>query len=144
MNGVKANARPRMENTRLREPSVLQLPHSRPVQVMFLAATNENLSPQPRHPDLAHPVGFSGRYSCPQQPWRWKCGNRRSDFQGQWEGWKNSFIVFPCFPRTVISTACFSPAAFLSSPFRGPHLGAQLISLLSDAGSRFFLAASIR
>jgi hypothetical protein len=22
----------------------------------------------------------------------------RSDFQGLWEGWENSFIVFPCFP----------------------------------------------
>jgi hypothetical protein len=44
MNGVKANAGPRMENTRLREPSVLKLPHSRPVQVMFLTATNQNLS----------------------------------------------------------------------------------------------------
>jgi len=21
-----------------------------------------------------------------------------SDFQGLWEGWENSFIVFPCFP----------------------------------------------
>jgi hypothetical protein len=51
MNGVKANARPRLENTRLREPSVLKLPHSRPVQVMFLTASNENLSPQPRHPE---------------------------------------------------------------------------------------------
>jgi len=31
------------------------------------------------------------------------------DFQGEWEGWKNSFIVFPCFPLTGISTACFVP-----------------------------------
>ena len=54
MNGVKANAGPRMENTRLREPSVLKLPHSRPVQVMFLTATNENLSPQPRHPEAEY------------------------------------------------------------------------------------------
>ena len=30
-----------------------------------------------------------------------------SDFQGLWEGWENSFIVFPCFPRTAISTASF-------------------------------------
>jgi hypothetical protein len=30
-----------------------------------------------------------------------------SDFQGLWEGWENSFIVFPCFPQTVISTASF-------------------------------------
>ena len=29
----------------------------------------------------------------------------RSDFQGLWEGWENSFIVFPCFPQSVISTA---------------------------------------
>jgi hypothetical protein len=30
-----------------------------------------------------------------------------SDFQGLWEGWENSFIVFPCFPQTVISTVAF-------------------------------------
>jgi hypothetical protein len=29
----------------------------------------------------------------------------RSDFQGLWEWWENSFIVFPCFPQTVISCA---------------------------------------
>ena len=27
-------------------------------------------------------------------------------FQGLWEGWENSLIVFPGFPQTVISTAC--------------------------------------
>jgi hypothetical protein len=54
MNGVKANAGPRMENTRLREPSYLQSPHSRPTQVMFLAATNQSLSPQPSHPEAEY------------------------------------------------------------------------------------------
>jgi hypothetical protein len=29
----------------------------------------------------------------------------RSDFQGLWEVWENSFIVFPCFPQTVNSSA---------------------------------------
>jgi hypothetical protein len=29
----------------------------------------------------------------------------RSDFQGLREVWENSFIVFPCFPQTVISSA---------------------------------------
>jgi hypothetical protein len=29
----------------------------------------------------------------------------RSDFQDLWEGWENSFIVFPCFPQIVISSA---------------------------------------
>jgi len=29
----------------------------------------------------------------------------RSDFQGLWEVWENGFIVFPCFPQTVISSA---------------------------------------
>ena len=37
---------------------------------------------------------------------RWECGNRRSDFQGLGEGWENNFIVFPCFPPPVTSTAC--------------------------------------
>ena len=49
MNGVKANAGPRMENTRLREPSIFQLAHSLPVQVMFLAAATQDLSPEPSH-----------------------------------------------------------------------------------------------
>ncbi len=50
MNGVKADARVRMKNTRLGEPPHLQLPHSRPVQVSPLAATDENLPPQPSNP----------------------------------------------------------------------------------------------
>ena len=54
MNGVKANTGQRMENTRLREPSYLQLPHSRPGQVVLLAATNQSLSPQPRHPETEY------------------------------------------------------------------------------------------
>jgi hypothetical protein len=45
MKGVEANSRPRMKDTRLREPSILQLVHSLPVQVMFLAATTQDLSP---------------------------------------------------------------------------------------------------
>ena len=50
MNGVKADARVRMKNARLGEPPHLQLSHSRPVQVSPLAATDENLPPQPSNP----------------------------------------------------------------------------------------------
>jgi hypothetical protein len=45
--------------------------------------------------------------SSPWSSWRWECGNRRSDFQGLWDGWENGFIVFPGIPQTVISTAFF-------------------------------------
>jgi hypothetical protein len=40
MNGVEANSWPRMKDTRLREPSIHQLVHSLPVQVMFQDCCN--------------------------------------------------------------------------------------------------------
>jgi hypothetical protein len=39
------------------------------------------------------------------------------DFQGLWEGWENGFIVFPCFPQTGISTACFGRRGFYAAVF---------------------------
>jgi hypothetical protein len=58
-------------------------------------------------------VSLSGRvlgnlHPTPWSSWRWKCGNRRSDFQGLWEGWENSLIVFPGFPQAAISMACLN------------------------------------
>ena len=50
MDGVKANSGVRMENTRLRNPSIRQLPHSRPVQVVLLAPKDQYAPPEPSHP----------------------------------------------------------------------------------------------
>ncbi len=58
MNSVKANAGPRMEDTDLRDPSGLQLLHTRPVQTMPLAATCKNLPPQPGYPKSEHAEGI--------------------------------------------------------------------------------------
>ena len=49
MNSVKANSWVRMQHPRLRQPAVHQPHYSRPVQVMLLAATAQNLPPKPSH-----------------------------------------------------------------------------------------------
>ena len=58
MNSVKASAGPRMEHTYLRDPSGLQLLHTRPVQIMSLSATDETLPPQPGYPKSEHAEGI--------------------------------------------------------------------------------------
>jgi hypothetical protein len=58
MNSVKANAGPRMEDTYLRDPSGLQLLHTRPIQIVPLAATDQNLPPQPGYPKSKHAEGI--------------------------------------------------------------------------------------
>ena len=50
MSSVKANTRVRMQDTRFREPTLGQLPHSHPVQAMSLTATQQSLPPQQSHP----------------------------------------------------------------------------------------------
>src|SRR5215471_20909073 len=50
MNGVKANSRIWVENTRLWRPSISQLLHSRPRQVVLLAPTDPYGPPEPDHP----------------------------------------------------------------------------------------------
>jgi hypothetical protein len=75
-----------------------------------------DLLPERTTPELTLPsecVSLSGRvlgnlHPTPWSSWRWKCGNRRSDFQGLWEGWENSLIVFPGFPQAAISMACLN------------------------------------
>ena len=47
---------------------------------------------------------FVGNSSSPRSR---RSGGRASDFQCITEGVGNSFIVFPCFPETSISTAYF-------------------------------------
>jgi hypothetical protein len=50
------------------------------------------------------------------------------DFQGRWEGRENSFIVFPSFPSTGISTVCFG--------LRIGHAAANKCAFSNSAGLR--------
>src|ERR1035437_2906625 len=61
MNGVKTNSGVRMLHTRSWDPPLHQSSHSRPIQVTPLAATNQNLPPQPSHPpaEYAEAIGVA-------------------------------------------------------------------------------------
>jgi hypothetical protein len=50
MNGVKANSGIWMENTRLWNPSISQLPHLRPRKVVLLTPMDQHGPPEPGHP----------------------------------------------------------------------------------------------
>ena len=72
-------------------------------QIVLLTASKVRLATLPgpfRHFVLAHPwvVNVLGDIAPVVVAAVGMWESLLSDFQGLWEGWENSFIVFPCFP----------------------------------------------